>query len=632
MLTVPELLGPGGRLAGVIGPGYEARAAQLAMAERVRQAVRQARPLVVEAGTGTGKSWAYLAGGLAAGARVIVSTSSKALQGQLLHKDLPLLAQALPDLRFAVAKGKANYLCLEKIKGRYGLFGEYAWPADLDAAAMTAWAESTPSGDLDEAPATRNLDQIAAGDDCTGQHCRFYALCPYYRAKAAWLQAAVLVTNHALLLTELTRPVGLLTQDKRPLLLVCDEAHQLESYAVNALSAEITPRALRYAERLDPHVEKLSAVFLNTITQCYVRTDSDQMIPDADRIEEGLDLVLALRDLASDYWQGSLPPTNAADAIDYAVATRLRGLADRVKTLAEPTAAGCVRHVTQLNGRENSLTIAATAWDVAGLLARLPALATSTVYCSATLATSAGPGGLAYFVRNVGLAGGQYDQLVVGSPFNYPRQGLLYLPPAGRLPTDPNEPAYNLAAAEEIGRLLAGSQGRALLLFTSYAAMRQVTGGLRQRLPHLTFLEQGVELGRDAMLAQFRAGQGENLVLCGAKSFWEGVSLEGAQLALVIVDRVPFTPPGPVQLAKQAAIAARGGNWFVNLALPEATAALRQGVGRLIRTTTDRGVVALLDPRLTGRPWGRTVLNALPPLRITRDCEVAVQFLRGAYV
>ena len=250
------------------------------------------------------------------------------------------------------------------------------------------------------------------------------------------------------------------------------------------------------------------------------------------------------------------------------------------------------------------------------------------MYCSATLATSAGPAGLNFFEHSVGLAGQQPGELIVGSPFDYGRQGLLYLPPAGRLPANPNDPNYNQAVAAEMTALLAGSQGRALCLFTSYAALRQVTPELRRRLPQLTFLEQGAEMGRDAMLAQFRAAQGRNLVICGAKSFWEGVSLEGEQLALVLIDRLPFTPPGPVQLAKQAAIEARGGNWFVNLALPEAVAALRQGAGRLIRTTTDRGVVALLDPRLTGKPWGRTVLNALPPFRITRALPEVQAFLQ----
>ena len=160
----------------------------------------------------------------------------------------------------------------------------------------------------------------------------------------------MLVTNHALLLTELTRPVGLLGDDRRPLLLVCDEAHQLETYAVNALSAEVTRRALRYADRLDPHVEELSDNFYAAVVTRYAKAGSDEMIPAADVIEEGYDLVLALRDLASDYWRSSQPPTNPIDAADYAVATRLRNLADRVKTIAEPTAPGCVRHVTHLAG------------------------------------------------------------------------------------------------------------------------------------------------------------------------------------------------------------------------------------------------------------------------------------------
>ena len=196
------------------------------------------------------------------------------------------------------------------------------------------------------------------------------------------------------------------------------------------------------------------------------------------------------------------------------------------------------------------------------------------------------------------------------------------------MPANPNATHFNDAVISQMIPLLTASHGRALCLFTSYNALREVIGELRSRLPHLKFLEQGAELSRDTLLAQFRAAQGRNLVLCATKSFWEGVSLEGAQLGLVTIDRMPFTPPGPIQSAKQAAIVARGGNWFINLALPEAIAALRQGVGRLIRTTTDRGVVAVFDPRLTQKPWGRTVLNALPSFRRTQNIQEVQDFFK----
>jgi ATP-dependent DNA helicase DinG len=248
------------------------------------------------------------------------------------------------------------------------------------------------------------------------------------------------------------------------------------------------------------------------------------------------------------------------------------------------------------------------------------------------LATGLGPASLGFFERSIGLgcAGVAPTELIVGSPFDYDRQGLLYLPLPGRLPADPNAPDYALACAREMAALVRLAGGRALCLFTAYTALRQAAEAFGQWAPEITVLQQGEDLSRDAILAGFREAQGRGLAILGTKSFWEGVSLEGDQLTLVAVDRVPFTPPGPVQLAKQADLAARGGQWFRDLALPEAIGVLRQGVGRLIRTTADRGVVALLDPRLTTRPWGQTILNALPPFRRTSDLAQVQHFLAAS--
>jgi ATP-dependent DNA helicase DinG len=630
-------LGWGGRLARVIGATYEARAAQLAMAEAVCHAVLTRTPLVVEAGTGTGKSLAYLAGGLAADARLVVSTSSKTLQDQLLTKDLPLLARGLGRLEFAAAKGKSNYLCLRKATAQLGRFTTWVWPEGLPPGQMTTWTTATATGDLNEIPfaAPRSaLEKIAADDECLGLHCQFYADCWYYRAKDHWRRADVLITNHALLLTDLALPLGLLDGDgDRPLLLVCDEAHQLESYAVAARSADVTRRALRWAEELAPDLAAFGDEFTQAVARRYVELHSDRVIPAEQAIVEGADLVAALRDLASEHWSGAQPPTDPADAERYGNAIRLRNLAQRVKDVSDPTQAGYVRHVAHLPERRgdvaDAIVIANTAWQVADLLAQLPQRAASVVYCSATLATGLGPAGLGFFKRSVGLglAGVAPAELIVGSPFDYDRQGLLYLPTPGRLPTDPNAPEYALVCAREMAALVRLAGGRALCLFTSHAALRQAAEAFGQLAPEIAVLQQGAELSRDAILARFRQAQGRGLAILGTKSFWEGISLEGDQLTLVTVDRVPFTPPGPVQLAKQADLEDRGGQWFRDLALPEAIGVLRQGVGRLIRTTTDRGVVALLDPRLLTKSWGQTILNALPPFRHTSDLAQVARFL-----
>ena len=312
---------------------------------------------------------------------------------------------------------------------------------------MTAWATATATGDLNEIPfpAPRPaLEKVAAGDDCLGQHCQCYTDCWYYRARERWRQADVLVTNHALLLTDLTLPLGLLEGDgDRPLLLVCDEAHQLESYAVAARSADVTRRALRWAEELAPDLTVLGDEFTQAVAGQYVELHSDRVIPAGDAILEGADLVAALRDLASDFWSSSQPPTDPADAERYAHAIRLRNLAQRVKDVSAPTQAGYVRHVAHLPERRGDVTdaiiIANTAWQVADLLAQLPERAASVVYCSATLATGLGPAGLDFFKRSVGLglAGVAPAELSVGSPFDYDRQGLYTSQPPAACPPTP---------------------------------------------------------------------------------------------------------------------------------------------------------------------------------------------------
>ena len=489
-----------------------------------------------------------------------------------------------------------------------GRFSTWAWPEGLPPGEMTTWATATATGDLNEIPfpAPRPaLEKVAAGDDCLGLHCKFYTDCWYYRARERWRQADVLVTNHALLLTDLTRPLGLLEgAGDRPLLLVCDEAHQLESYAVTARSADVTRRALRWAEELAPDLIALGDEFTQAVAGQYVEWHSDRVIPAGDAILEGADLVTALRDLASDFWSGSQPPSDPADAERYAHAVRLRNLAQRVKDVSVPTQAGCVRHVAHLPERRGNVTdaivIANTAWQVSDLLAQLPQRAASLVYCSATLATGLGPASLGFFERSVGLgcAGVAPTELIVGSPFDYDRQGLLYLPLPGRLPADPNAPDYALACAREMAALVRLAGGRALCLFTAYTALRQAAEAFGQWAPEITVLQQRDELSRDAILACFREAQGRGQAILGTKSFWEGVSLEGDQLTLVAVDRVPFAPPGPVQLAKQADLVARG----------------RPVVPRSGAAGGDRGAAAESRPAHPhhSRPRGRRAARSAP--------------------
>jgi ATP-dependent DNA helicase DinG len=645
--AVDAILGPGGLVARVIGPAYEARTPQLAMAHQVAQAATSGVPLVVEAGTGTGKSLAYLAGGVAAGTRLIVSTSSKALQGQLVHQDLPLLRRALVQagrsLSFAVAKGKGNYLCLLKVQR----LGGWAWPAGFDPAAMTDWANATESGDLDSVTVPlpwEQVDEIAADDACLGRNCSLYADCWYQEARMCWQDADVVIANHALLMVDLQVPglilPGLGEPDSsggRPTLLVCDEAHQLAAYAINALSVELTFRSYERAEHLCPSVTNAGRAFMAALAP-YAEMGADRAIPAGTEFQEGHALAELLTKRARSLWSSG-QPHSGEEAKAYVAAQRLRALAEKTLRLAKPTEPGHVRHIAcgQRAGTSSphaalaAFLVADTRWDVSGFLAQLPARVTSVIYTSATLATRSGPDSLSYFRRSVGVKGMKVDEHLVGSPFRYEQQGLLYLLPRGSLPADVNHPSYLDAAAQQIVSLLDLLKGQALVLFTSYAALSR-TRVLLTAAPALrdvSFLVQGEDLSRNAMLDIFRNRHGRNLVILGTRSFWEGVSLEGDQLKLVIIDRIPFPAPDPVQQARAEALAARGGNWFMDLALPEAVGTLRQGAGRLIRTADDRGVVALLDSRLTSKPWGKLVLGALPAFRRTSSLSEVQDFLLG---
>jgi ATP-dependent DNA helicase DinG len=633
-------------VARVIGQAYEARSQQLAMAKQVAQAVADGMPLIMEAGTGTGKSLAYLAGGLAAGARIIVSTSSKALQGQLVHKDLPLLAKALAlaqqRLDFTLAKGKSNYLCLLKVRR----FGDWVWPEGFGPERMTEWADNSESGDLDEIPFPfpwERAEQIAADDSCLARNCQFYANCWYFDARERWADADVVVTNHALLMVDLQVPGILLPGPEelaataaRSTLLVCDEAHQLPAYAVGALSTDVTLRAYERADSCYGGAGEAGRTFLAMVAH-YSQAGEDVAIPVEAEFGDGRKLAEMLAAAALMCWPGGKPQSRE-EAEACVTGQRLANLAERTLRLARPTEAGHVRHVAHSTAEAVTggaaadlaqMTASDTCWEVGSFLRQLAGRSTSVVYTSATLATGRGAEALAYFRHSVGLGNPRPYEQVVGSPFDYRRQGLLYLPAQGKLPADVNGSAFLDAAAGEIAQLLDIVRGQSLLLFTSYVAMRHVYEVLSHgnRFGSLSLLMQGGQLSRDAMLEEFRSRRGRGAVILGTRSFWEGVSLEGDQLRMVVIDKVPFPNPDPVQQARAAAVTARGGNWFMDLALPEAIGALRQGAGRLIRTTKDCGVVALLDSRLTTKPWARMVLDALPPFKRSSSLDEVRRFV-----
>lgn len=606
-LSVDDVLVPGGLLAARI-PGYEHRPEQLRMAALVARCIEQPATAIVEAGTGVGKSFAYLVPVILLGHRAIVSTANKTLQGQLVTKDLPFLQEALGEagypFTYCVAKGKTNYVCLAKRK---------RWPGQF-----VAWAEETSTGDIDEAPAAPDPDEqrvLCAGDDCTSTKCPDYGECFYHRARLARWESDIVVTNHAQLCIQLTHPHAQILPDL-PVCIV-DEAHQLEGYAMAGQSVEVSPWSFRGPAR---EFGLLGELFLAKLTEGRLdeRTQDVLIEPDL-ACPRGLALARELRLAAGEIAaqgeyaiEAGYEHDVSQDATD---ALQLQNLADRIEALASPTEPGTVRHIAR---RRDTLCGQVTRYDVSETLARLPTMFHTVVYTSASLAN--GPGDFSYFMARNGVEARHSLQL--GSPFDYEHQCLLYLPMQHGM-ADPRHAraAFDRDVRRQMWLLVQASEGGALLLFTSYNALHAAANALRDHLPY-PVRRQG-EAPRGDLIAWLKATP--HAVLCATASFWEGIDVPGDALRLVAIDKIPFEAPGPVEKARQEAAGPRA---FFSLVVPEATLRLKQGFGRLIRRQSDRGVVALLDPRLWMERYGVNIVEALPDARVVTDIEDVRAFYR----
>lgn len=682
--TARGILGPGGRIAQRL-PGYESRAPQLALAELIERAIGSHEHAVIEAGTGTGKSLGYLVPVLLAGLPAVVSTADKALQAQLWLKDIPFLRTVLPSFRAALLKGRSNYLCLRvftdtqrelqqlAIEG-FGQTGFRTREAADVWTRVVPWAETTTTGDLEELDVlipSELRDAVAVdGEGCLGQHCAFREQCFSERAKQIAKDAQLTVVNHALLLRELElryQSEGQATVLPDVQIVVLDEAHHLEEIATDAFGVELTtgryPRLVQRLERLTiKHPKVLAAPdgseerTLSELWQTRALALQVRLIAWLDALRERL-----LRDRVTSERLGIEPGASEliegiralvrqlTDEAPYWLETEQREawrkLSDAFSAYAEDLALITSPHESAPDGRRRAdwvryaeldgerLTLHAKPVDVEDLLhRRLFDAFPSVIATSATIATDTG---LDFWRSRVGCDDAL--ELVVSSPFDYARAALLYLPEDGK-PFDPTlarnggELAYLDALASEMRELVEHSEGRAFLLFTSNRALdevyRRLAPALRER--HLV-LRQG-DAPRPELVRRFRDDGAA--VLFGVKSFWEGVDVQGDALSLVVVDKLPFPPPDdPVWAAKCEAVNRRYGNKYASfdrLAVPNATIALKQAFGRLIRTGSDRGVVALLDGRLTTKRYGARILRALPPARQTRVRGDVERFYRGA--
>ncbi len=620
-----DFFGPRGRLAQVY-PGYEYRRGQLEMAEAVAAALVERRHLILEAGTGTGKTLGYLVPIVRSGRRVLISTGTRNLQEQLVFKDIPWLERALDrKLNAVLVKGRGNYACrwkVQELEKQPALLEleELGWYGRI-----REWAGETAAGDraeLDFLPENARLWERlnARRETCAGQKCPLFEACFLTTLRQQAAQADLVVVNHHLFFADLT-----LKQRDLPGVLppyeavLFDEAHELEEIAgqyfglglsnfqIEDFCRDLAP-ALKQRDRWQEAASAASRLRLSAAQWMEALTEKEGRFRFQRRAEflarHALAIRRSRRALAA--LDGLLQV--AADPELRPLAQRCAELAIRLEFLLEHDEAGMV-YWCERRGR--GLYLQATPIDVGPYLREsLLATVDTVMLTSATLAVDRG---FDYIRGRLGLETAR--ECLVESPFDAARQALLYLPP--ELP-DPRAPEFFAAAAAEVETLLAASRGRAFLLFTSHEQMRRFHRHLAPRLGFPCLL-QG-EAPRHLLLERYR--QTPEAVLFATSSFWQGVDVQGEQLSCVIIDRLPFAAPGdPVTEARIEALRRQGRNPFAEFQVPSAVLALKQGFGRLLRSRRDRGVLALLDVRIRQAAYGRRFLESLPPYRLTQSLE-----------
>ncbi len=664
-----QFFGPAGAVSRHL-PTYEQRPSQVAMAEAVKAALLAQCHAVIEAPTGTGKSIAYLAPALLAGKTVVVATANKSLQSQLYQKDIPFLSQVLGrPIDAVLVKGRSNFVCTYKWQLEALEQQRFAF-VDREHEQVTylrSWLAETETGDIDDLPFLLDNDLrpriVSYPDDCLHDDCPFYhdnCWVNHMRDRAA--EAEVLVTNHHLLLNAL----GLGWAGERILppapIYIVDEAHQLEQTATAVFETNVTDFTVEqllsrnvYRQHLDE--DELDAVrFQNTLAfQEVANLDRSNAFRIEGELEEMKKLASAVKHLAEQLraalpagdartTEGGTPgPGDAAASAEGAEERRvlelaveaLSSTATKLVTVARTVHDNTfVRYAVRVFDRRRvTLEVHAAPIDPATLLSQhlfhpedqgkpVPRV----VIC--TSATLAAGGHFQHFKRRCGIqeAG---EEHVLPAVFDYARQALLYQPALPAYNWRQPDPYYD-AVAGEIERLLEVSRGRALCLFTSWSGLEQVNSRLQDPAsPVIWPVRAQGDAPRDALLEWFRATP--HSVLLATRSFWEGVDIPGDDLSLVILDKMPFPTPGdPLHSARMQAIEANGGQSFNDYMVPLMTLALKQGFGRLIRRSTDRGVVAILDERLTSKGYGQQVVRDLPPARLTRGLRDVHRFFQAA--
>ena len=650
MGSLHAFFAPGGALASS-HPAYEFRRGQLQMAEAVERAMTEKRHLLVEAGTGTGKTLAYLLPAIRSGKRVIVSTGTKNLQEQLFYKDIPFLEQVLfpngdAKLRVCYMKGRNNYLCRQKL---YDLRSQPILTelVEIDHyRAISEWEEHTETGDraeISDLPESSALwHKIdARADACTGQKCQQFDRCFITEMRRRSLESDILIVNHHLFFADLAikraadgaPDVGVLPESG---IVIFDEAHELENVAGSYFGVSVSnlrfdelardiETTLRIRKMLPAsvvqacnHLRERSQFFFGVIPTGdgrfafnhrpeFLEENGDEYISVMNSITRVVSELNGIKDKPEEVFQ---------------FARRAEELRVHLSFILESTDPNTVFWIERRPGlgRARSgprmVSLEATPIDVSGLLRQtLFENLECAVLASATLAVS---GGFEYIQKRLGLDHAR--SLVVPSHFDYSRQVLLHVP--SELP-DPRSDQFTPKATQVMRRVLEITEGRAFCLFTSYSQMKDVYERLRGEIEYPMLIQGSAP--RNVLLEEFRTTP--NAVLFATASFWQGVDVQGEQLSCVIIDRLPFAVPNdPVVAARVAAIAADGGNAFMEYQVPGAVITLKQGFGRLIRSLNDRGVLVLLDNRIHRQRYGRVFLESLPQYGTARSLEDIAEF------